>query len=47
VFPGGGGKPYVIDGNNKGGVFGNEVNLPVPFIETNNPNFSQCLDRNP
>ena len=28
VFPGGGGKPYIINGNNKGGVFGNEVNLP-------------------
>src|ERR1043165_1653684 len=47
VFPGGGGAPYVIDGNNKGGVFGSEVNLPVPFIETNNPNFLQCIDRNP
>ena len=47
VFPGGGGAPYVIDGNNKGGVFGSEVNLPVPFDETNNPNFVQCINRNP
>jgi hypothetical protein len=47
VFPGGGGAPYVIDGNNKGGVFGSEVNLPVPFDETNNPNFLQCINRNP
>ncbi|HEX7023599.1 MAG TPA: RagB/SusD family nutrient uptake outer membrane protein, partial [Gemmatimonadales bacterium] len=47
VFPGGGGKPYIINGNNKGGVFGNEVNLPVPFDEQNNPNFTGCLDRNP
>jgi len=46
VFPGGGNAPYVIDGNNKGGTFGNDVNLPVPFNETNNPHFTQCLDRN-
>jgi len=47
VFPGGGGAPYVIDGNNKGGVFGSEVNLPVPFDEKNNPNFSECINRAP
>jgi hypothetical protein len=47
VFPGGGGKPYIIDGNNKGGVFGSEVNLPIPFDETNNPLFETCIDRNP
>ena len=47
VFPGGGGQPYIINGNNKGGVFGNEFNLPIPFDETNNPNFTECLDRNP
>ncbi|HTL05907.1 MAG TPA: RagB/SusD family nutrient uptake outer membrane protein [Gemmatimonadales bacterium] len=47
VYPGGGGAQYVIDGNPKGGVFGNEVNLPVPFDETNNPQFTQCIDRNP
>lgn len=47
VFPGGGGAPYVIDGNNKGGAFGGDVNLPVPFNEANNPQFTQCLDRNP
>jgi SusD/RagB-like outer membrane lipoprotein len=47
VFPGGGGKPYIINGNNKGGVFGNEYNLPIPFDETNNPNFVDCISRNP
>jgi hypothetical protein len=47
VYPGGGGAPYVIDGNPKGGVFGNEFNLPVPFDELNNPNFTACIDRNP
>ena len=47
VFPGRGGAQYVIDGNPKGGVFGTEVNLPVPFDELNNPNFTQCIDRNP
>ncbi|MDX2061235.1 MAG: hypothetical protein SFV24_25705 [Gemmatimonadales bacterium] len=47
VFPGSGGAAYVIDGNNKGGVFGTDVNLPVPFNETNNPSFTGCLDRNP
>ncbi len=47
VFPGGGGQTYIINGNNKGGVFGNEVNLPIPFDETNNPNFTGCIDRNP
>ncbi len=47
VFPGGGGAQYVIDGNPKGGVFGSEVNLPIPFDETNNPNFVQCINRDP
>ncbi len=47
AFPGGDGAPYVIDGNNKGGNFGTDLNLPVPFDETNNPRFTQCLDRNP
>ena len=47
VFPGGGGAQYVIDGNPKGGVFGSEVNLPVPFDEINNPNFTQCINRDP
>jgi hypothetical protein len=46
VYPGGGGKPYIINGNNKGGVFGSELNLPIPFDETNNPNFTDCIDRN-
>lgn len=31
----------------KGGAYGVDVNFPVPFTETNNPNFTQCLDRNP
>jgi hypothetical protein len=39
VFPTG---PYF-----KGGVYGTDYNFPVPFDETNNPEFKQCLDRNP
>jgi hypothetical protein len=31
----------------KGGVYGTDYNFPVPFDETNNPNFTQCLNRNP
>jgi hypothetical protein len=31
----------------KGGSYGSAVNLAVPFQETNNPNFTQCLDVNP
>ena len=29
-----------------GTTYGNDVNFPVPFNETNNPNFTGCLDRN-
>ena len=29
----------------KGGLYGADVNFPVPFSETNNPNFVQCTDR--
>jgi hypothetical protein len=39
VFPSG---PYF-----KGGVYGTDYNFPVPFDETNNPNFAHCIDRNP
>lgn len=28
-----------------GTVYGTDVNFPVPFNETNNPNFTGCLDR--
>jgi hypothetical protein len=28
-------------------TYGTDVNLPVPFDEENNPNFTQCIDRNP
>jgi hypothetical protein len=28
-------------------TYGNDVNLPVPVTEQNNPNFKQCLDRLP
>jgi hypothetical protein len=28
-------------------VYGTDVNLPVPLTEQNNPNFVQCIDRNP
>ncbi len=31
----------------KGGAYGVDVNFPVPFPETNNQNFTGCLDRNP
>ncbi len=31
----------------KGGAYGSDVNFPVPLAEQNNPNFTQCLDRNP
>jgi hypothetical protein len=31
----------------KGGVFGTDVNFPIPFDEQNNPQFQQCTDRNP
>jgi starch-binding outer membrane protein, SusD/RagB family len=31
----------------KGGAYGDAVNMPVPFQETNNPNFTQCIDVNP
>jgi len=30
----------------KGGVYGPDVNFPIPFDETNNPKFTACLDRN-
>jgi hypothetical protein len=30
-----------------GGVYGTDVNFPIPVEETNNPNFTGCLDRNP
>jgi hypothetical protein len=26
-------------------TYGSEVNLPVPTTEKNNPNFTECLDR--
>ena len=29
----------------KGGVYGTDVNLPIPFEERNNPEFKGCLDR--
>ena len=47
VFPGGGGAQYIVDGNPKGGAFGADVNLPIPFDELNNPKFLACTDRNP
>lgn len=37
VFPTG---PFL-----KGGVYGSDVNFPVPNNEVNNPNFTGCLDR--
>jgi hypothetical protein len=32
--------------NHKGGVYGTDVNFPIPFDEKNNPNYDKCLDRN-
>jgi hypothetical protein len=29
-----------------GGLYGSDLNFPVPFDEENNPNFEGCLDRN-
>jgi starch-binding outer membrane protein, SusD/RagB family len=29
------------------GVYGNDVNFPIPVEEDNNPNFHGCIDRNP
>ncbi len=43
VFPTG---EYGIWNPDKGGEYGPDVNLPVPFDEQNNPNFETCLDRN-
>lgn len=31
----------------QGLTYGSDVNFPVPFAETNNPNFTACIDRNP
>ena len=31
----------------KGGVYGTDVNLPIPVDELNNPNSQGCLDRDP
>jgi hypothetical protein len=28
-------------------TYGTDTNFPVPFAEGNNPNFTQCIDRNP
>ena len=40
VFPTG---AYTKGGG--GGLYGADVNFPVPLDELNNPNFSQCIDR--
>jgi len=31
----------------KGGTYGTDYSFPVPFDETNNPNFTACLDNKP
>lgn len=41
VFPSG---PYAGEG---GGVYGSDVNFPIPVEEDNNPKSHGCLDRNP
>lgn len=30
----------------RGGVYGEDVNFPIPFEEINNPEFDSCIDRN-
>lgn len=47
LWPGGGGRPYIVNGRNKGGNFGDDYVLPVPFDEQNNPQFSQCISTDP
>lgn len=47
LWPGGGGRPYIVNGNAKGGNFGNTYVLPVPFDEQNNPEFKQCVSLDP
>lgn len=42
VWPNG---PYFKNAGVNG--YGNDVNLPLPVTEANNPNFAGCLDRNP
>jgi hypothetical protein len=44
VFPTGEYNPL---GAAAGTSYGTDVNLPIPFEETNNPNYSACLDREP
>ena len=39
VFP-------IGDYHKGGGVYGEDVNLPIPIEEQNNPNSGGCLDRN-
>ncbi len=38
---------FPTGGYYKGGSYGAAVNIPVAFDEQNNPNFTECLDRNP
>ncbi len=44
VFPTGTYNPL---GAAAGNTYGTDVNFPIPFEETNNPQYKQCLDRNP
>ena len=44
VFPVG---PYNPVGAAAGNNYGTDVNLPIPFEETNNPQYKACLDRAP
>ena len=39
--------PLVARGFDVIAVTSRTVNLPIPFDETNNPKFVQCIDRNP
>lgn len=39
---------FPVGNHYRGGTYGTDVNLPITTAEKNgNPNFSQCLDRNP
>ena len=44
VFPTGVYNPL---GAAAGNSYGPDVNLPIPFEETNNPQYKACIDRNP
>lgn len=38
---------YPIGAFPKGGTYGTDTSIPIAFDETNNPNFTGCIDKNP